>query len=84
MASRSSYAAVARAQADDPVPRAPVAQPVASARGSASEQPALSIGRVEVIVENPVPVPEVYAEPRSVRAPRRSGTPAIDRFRLRA
>jgi hypothetical protein len=68
----------------DPEPRAPLPLPIPPAVARrVQDRPALSIGRVEISVENEARAP-VYAERRAARPAPHAGTPALDRFRLRA
>jgi hypothetical protein len=65
------------------VPRAPVPAPLTAVQHPAPAGPALSIGRVDVVVENESSAP-VYVERASVPEPSRAASTVLERFRLRA
>jgi hypothetical protein len=70
-----------------PLPRAPAPTPLPAVQQREPERPALSIGRVEVVVENEFPSgasAPVYARPASARPASPAASPVLERFRLRA
>jgi len=78
---------IAVASASDPVPRVPAPIPIPAVQQREPERPALSIGRVEVVVENELPAPApapVYAQSAPARSARAAASPVLERFRLRA
>jgi hypothetical protein len=75
--------ATALAIGGEPLPRAVPGLPLAGPERGVVQGPSLSIGRVDVVVENGASVP-VYAAPRAVHAARPLSSSVLERFRLRS